>query len=234
MLKEQLYQDLYVQTDKMKSKFASFKVAVQRDLESSGIEVETIVDFLVGYDDSFETVLSSCTRMSPLFRKIGKFMSFFDYNILEYLIENYGSDSIKERLKEYEGLFKDFSKRRVIECPSDAFGESEESERVVTLVSDKTLDALTLEDLKKFKYKVNSILGNKLIKVLRVEGGSVKITFRMFEFDKFSITEEQRILLQREGVISITYGDQHIEILLSGEFINFVSSCSIFIILAYS
>ena len=208
LLKEQLYQRLYHETKRMKLEFASLKVDIQQDLEDSGVEIEKIIDFLVGYDDNFETDISSCTRMSPLFRKIGKFVSFFDYDVLEYLIDKYGSDSIKKRLKEYEDLFEAFSKRRVIECPSDAFGESEESERVVTLISDKVLDSLTLEDLKKFKYKVNSILGNKLIKVLRVEGGSVKITFRMFEIDKLIITEEQRLALQREGVISITYGDQ--------------------------
>ena len=212
LLKEQLYQRLYHETRKMKWEFASLKADTQHDLGSSGIEVEEIVDFLVGYDDNFESAISSCTRMSPLFRKIGKFMSFFDYDVLERLVERYGSDSIKKRLREYEDIFEAFSKRRVIECPSDAFGDSEESERVVTLISDKTLDALTLEDLKKFKYKVNSILGNKLIKVLRVEGGSVKITFRIFEIDKFNITEEQRIILLQEGVISITYGNQHIKV----------------------
>ena len=212
LLKEQLYQRLYHETETMKLEFASLKVDIQQDLERSGIDIEVVIDFLVGYDDNFETVISNCTRMSPLFRKIGKFISFFDYRVLEYLVDKYGPDSIKKRLKEYEVLLKEFSKRRVIECPSDTFGESEKSERVVTLISDKILDSLTLEDLKKFKYKVNSILGNKLIKVLRVEEGSVKITFRMFEIDKFSITEEQRISLQQEGVISITYGDQHIDI----------------------
>ena len=217
MLKDKLYQDLSDQTDKMKWAFSSLKKGLQHDLERSGIEVEEIVDILVGYDKHFKTVLSNCTRMSPLFREIGEYMSFFDYNILEYLIDEYGSDTIKKRLKKYEDEFEDFSKRRVIECPSNAFGESEKSEKVVKLISDKELDKLTVADLRKFKQRVYRILGYKLIKVVKVEGGSVKITFRMFEIDKISITKEQRISLQREGVISITYGDQHIDLLTSCE-----------------
>ena len=202
----------------MKWEFASFKIDVQHDLERSGIEVEEIVDILTGYDYHFETLLSKCTQMSDLFRKIGKFMSFFDYNTLENLIDKYGSDSIKKRLKKYEGTFEDFSKRRVIECPSNAFGESKKSEKVVKLISDKVLDDLTVAGLRKFKQRVYRILGYKLIKVVNVEGGSVTITFRMFEIDQLIITEEQRILLHREGVISITYGDQYFDMLELGGF----------------
>ena len=77
--------------------------------------------------------MSNVSQISQENRKIC--VIFFDCDVLAYLIDKYGSDLIKKRLKEYEGLFKEFSKRRVIECPSNAFGEREESERVVTLIS---------------------------------------------------------------------------------------------------
>ena len=85
---------------------------------------------------------------------------------------------------------------------------------MLVLVADRIIENLTVDDLKKFKHTMNEIMGNKLVKVLRVKGGSVIITFRMFEVEdeNFVITDEQQQTLQREGVIRIIYGEKCFDI----------------------
>ena len=205
-----LQQRLYQETNKLKFQFGSLMYDMVEDLEKQ-LSTEKIRNALVFYDSNFKNVLSNCTSFDSVFLKVREFVSFFDYDLLEHLIERFGSDSIKKVLDEYKGHFKAFAKRRVTECPSNAFdgGEQESSEKVLVLVADKIIKDLTVEELKKFKHRINSILGGKLVKVLLVKGGSICLTFRMFEDKNFTITEEQRQALLKESVISITYGNQY-------------------------
>ena len=209
MLRERLYEE----TDKLKFNFGSLMFDLQTDLEEK-LSLEQVVNILVYYEKNFTGVFDDCNTFSKVFRKVRGFVSFFDYDLLEYLIKKYGSDAMKKELESYNSYFQEFSKRRVNECPSNAFGESDEcesSEQVLVLVADKIIEELTVDELKKFKRRINRVMGNKLVKVICVKGGSICITFRIFEERNFIITEKQRQDLQREGVISITYGDRYFE-----------------------
>ena len=208
MLKECLYEE----TNKLKLNFASLMFKMMEDLEQR-LSVRQVVDILVFYEKNYEAVLVECASFSEVFRKVRGFVSFFDYDLLEHLIDEHGSDAIKKELDKYKGYFREFSKRRIIECPSNTFADhdSGSSEKVLVLVADRIIEDLTLDELKIFNRRVNKVLGNKLVKLVRYKGGSLCLTFQMFEDRNFIITEEQRQALQREGVISITYGDQHFD-----------------------
>ena len=204
MLKERLYEE----TDKQKFKFGSLMFELQMDLEKR-LSMDQVVDILVFYNKDFEGVFDECTTFSKVFRKVRDFVSFFDYDLLENLIDEHGSNAIKTKLAKYKDSFREFAKRRVTESPINAFDESDSCERVevLVIVADKIIEDLTLDELKKFKRRINRIMGGKLVKVICVEGGSICITFRIFKDRNFIITEEQRQALQGEGVINITYGD---------------------------
>ena len=209
MLKENLYRE----TNRLKFKFASLMLKVQKDLESKRLP-EKEFNILVFYDKNYAGVFHECTDFSSIFRKLRDFVSFFDYDLLEQLINEFGSDAIKTELDKYKGDFQVFSKRRVIECPSNAFADHDSGspEKVLVVVADKNIEDLTLDELKKITCRINEIMGNKLVKVLRVKGGSICITFQIFEDRNFVISEKQRQALQKEGVISITYGDHSCDI----------------------
>ena len=194
MLRERLYEE----TDKLKFNFASLMFDLKRDLERR-LSVEEVVDILVFYDKKkFVGVFAECTSFSAVFRKVRGFVSFFDYDLLEHLIDRYGSDLIKKELDEYKSYFLEFSQRRVTECPSNAFSDSGSSEKVLVLIADKIIEDLTLDELKAFNRRVNKILGNKLVKLVHVIRGSICLTFQIFEDSNFVITEEQRQALQKE------------------------------------
>lgn len=202
-LKERLYEE----TKKIKFNFASFMFDLRKDLEKS-LETEDVVEFLVYYNKNLEPLLSNCNSLSDVLKKVRKFVSFFDFDLLEHLCDKFGSDDIKRKLQVYKDYFEAFSKRRVIECPSDAFGECGESEEVLILVADKTIEDLTVDELKKFKYRVNKILGDKLVRVLSVQGGCIIISFETFKMDEFVFTQEQKEALKDEGVTKISRGNQ--------------------------
>ena len=201
------------ETEKIKSEFTTLMFHLQRDLESV-LPLETLVNFLILHDTHYERILENCDSFAKVFCTLKKLaVNFFNYNLLELLINTFGSDAIKEKLEGYIGCFRAFSQRLVIECPIDAFGEYEPSENNLVLVAGKDFDALTLDDLKKFELRINKILSNKLVMLQCVKRKSISLTFRVFEDKNFNITEEQRQALQKEGVISITYGYQHFYIL---------------------
>ena len=212
MLKARLDEE----TKQIKLKFASLMFNLQRDLEST-LPLGDLVKYLVLYDTSYERVLGDCSSFDAVFLKLRKLaVNFFDYELLQQLIVEFGSVTIKETLEEYKGCFIEYSRRLVRECPSNTFDECEPSENNLVLVAGKDFDTLTLDALKKFELKVNTVLGNQFVMMLCVKKESICITFRMFENKNFSITEEQRQALQRESVLSITYGDQCFDILQKG------------------
>lgn len=203
LLKERLYKE----TEKLKFKFASLMFNLQKDLENR-LQTEDVVNFLVFYDNKFEPLLSHCTRIAQVFIKVRNFVSFFDYDLLEQLIGELGSSTIKQKLKEYTESFEVFSKRRVCECPNDTFGKVEESEKVCIIKTDQNIEILTVEEMKKLKYQLNQILDSKVFILLRVEEGCLQLVFRCFNQDEYTVTMEQVQALQKLGVISLTYGHQ--------------------------
>ena len=208
---------LYEETDQLKAKFASLIFDLQEDLEEK-LQVDKLVDFLIHYNPAFEVQLRECTNFSEVFRKIRHFVSFFDYDILEHLIRKFClTGFVEKELQAYKVSFEAYSERLVRECPSNAFGDPDKSEKVFVIISDKTIDNMTIKKLRKFKHNLNKILGNKLAKILCIEGGSIKLVFRTFEDYDLKLTEQQCLELRNEDVISITYGKQYIEISKSGE-----------------
>ena len=208
MFKERLYSE----TRAMIFKFSTLTIRLEEDLEKS-LSMDKMVNILVSINSSFKGVLEDCRSFATVFRIVIECVSFFDYNLLEHLIDTYGSDELKQKLKEYKNHFEKFAKRRVIECPSNAFSDSdcESAGKVYVMVADKNIEDLTLDELKKFNFRLQTIMDGKLVKLLRVKGGSICLTFCTFE-DKIAISEEQRQALWKEGVVSIMFGDQHFDI----------------------
>lgn len=226
------------ETTQMKVQFASLMFDVQKDLEAN-VETEDVISFLAFCDKTFATLLNDCTRTAQVFRKMINFTSFFDYDLLERLIVKFGSTPIKENLKEYKDCFATFSKRRVCECPNNAFGDSEDSEKVWVFKTDKIFGDLTVEEIKQLNYRINKILGEKVIRILRITKGCVEITYRILNLNIFDLTSEQQQALNKVGVTSISYGDFFIDISKSGNFdipIALWSVCKIYslFILYYS
>ena len=146
-------------------------------------------------------------------------MSFFDYKLLKILAKYLGSNEIKKKFKKYKSHFQEFSKRHICECPSDLFGESETADSAVekpqktyVIKIDRSVEKFTLKELENLKCKMNEILGQKFLKVVKVEDGCVQVTFRTFSNSDFVVSDEQQRALSSLGIITVSCGSKSIHI----------------------
>ena len=193
------------QTNDIKGVFSGLLVHLKQDIESTA-KLDDVVLFLTNNikDKGFEEVMYNCKNLSEVFRHLSNFVSFFDFYLVKLLTHHFGSPAMKKKLEKYKIRFQKYSKRRVCECPKDAFGEVEKADKIFKIKTDKILETFTLDDLDKLQHEIRKILGHKLIRLLKVEDGCIELTFRVFNCDDFDISEDQKQALNDLGVLSVT------------------------------
>ena len=204
-------QKLKDKTEKLKERFTSLVFELQKDIEKSTTLVKDVIT-LLNLNPKLEELLKDCRNLTEVFRTISKYVSFFDYRLIRTLARKFGSATTIKRLKVYMQKFQEYSKSCVCECPSDAFGDVEDSEKVYAIKIDRSIQTLTVDELEKLEYEMNKILGHELLRLLKVEEGCVKLLFRTFQYEDWTITEEQQQALRRHGVLSIKYGNKAVNI----------------------
>ena len=197
------------QTNEIIGVFSGLLLQLKHDIESTA-KLEDIVLLLsqasISKDDGFKESLRACKSLAEVFNLLTDFISFFNYDLVKLLTHHFGSPAMKKKLKKYKKRFQKYSKRRVCECPKDAFGEAKESDNIYKIKTDKVLEKLTVEDLDKLEHEIRKILGHKLLHLLKVEDGCIELTFRVFNCDNFDISEDQKQALSDLGVLSVTCG----------------------------
>ena len=100
------------------------------EISSSKLTIDKIVIFLLSKtvfrtEDTLRTELSRATSMVDILKVIcGRLISFFNYEILEEIINKYGSPADKEKLTDYLLKFNDYCKHNVFEVPQSKFHPS--------------------------------------------------------------------------------------------------------------
>ena len=203
---------LYRESEKIKKKFTAFMFNLQKDLEKNS-KLEDIINLLVFYDKALAGKLSNSNSIALVFRNIRQYVSFFDYELLKVLAKHLGSSELKKKLVKYKMSFQEFAKRHICECPTDVFGDSESTdEKVYVIKIDRSMEDLTLEELKTLQRKMNEILGQRFLKPLKVQDGCVQVTFQTFHDNKLIITAKQQQALSKLGILNITCGSEFIDI----------------------
>ncbi len=202
--------DLKDQTEVIDRSFCTLVLNLKKDIEKSCTLEDVITLLILKYD--LEKLLSDCKNLTEVFRKIKKYFSFFDFGLIKLLAHNFGSSTFKKKLKKYKKKFQNYSKRRVCECPGDAFGSAEDSEKVYNIKTEEDFKTLTVEQLEKLEYEMNKILGHKLLRLLSINEGCVELTFRVSLEDELTVTEEQQQALRKLNILCISFGDTIVEI----------------------
>ena len=195
------------QTNDIKGVFSGLLVHLKQDMESTA-KLEDVILLLTNNikDKGFEEVMYNCKNISVVFRHLSNFVSFFDFGLVKLLTHHFGSPAMKKKLKKYKIKFQNYSKRRVCECPKDAFGEAKESDNVniYKIKTDRALETFSVEDLDKLQHEIRKILGHKLLRLLKVEDGCIELTFRVFNCNDVDISEYQKQALGDLGVLTLT------------------------------
>ena len=206
------------ETIRIKKSFVSFVFDLKRNIEETS-KMEDVITLLQFYDsNNFKELLSECKNLTEVFEKISHFVSFFDYDLIKLLTRKLGSNAIKKKLYKYKKKFQDFSKRRLCECPSNAFGDGadDKSEKVYVIKTDKSLESLTVNEVQTLERSMNRILGYEFLRLLRVEDGCVQLTFRTLrKGDMLPVPSQDRVALRKLGVLSIRFGGQIVDMMES-------------------
>ena len=136
--KAELEAQLILSADSMRKKFASLLLSVVHSLKRQGIdprELATAILALTEYDDPAigkpllerdKDALMKAQTVDHAFDVLRPHMTFFNYEILEFLIEEMGSFNDKHKLQKFLQEFRRFCRRSVFEIPPNVLGHSAE------------------------------------------------------------------------------------------------------------
>ena len=198
---------------------SKFYISLKRDSEVALGDLKIHLMALEAFDDDEEhrsvfheqkDKLESAATLDEVFKVIKPFCSFFNYNLVKYMINLLGSDDDKTELETYETKFEEYAKRRVCESPRLASPTAEQMNVYVKLES-RFSDNYSLVDLQKFRIEISKILkvSPYVMRLCCIEKGCIKLTFQIPRFVEqrlFPLTSEQESSLLQRGVVQLICG----------------------------
>ena len=173
--------------------------------------------------DEYSDEIKRAKTLSEIFNILSAYWNYLNFEILEYIIEHYGTSDDNERLKSYKEELCKFCKRRIFELPSsescssngNPLSPKEEKFNVKFNVSED----ITCEAILQMRGRIAEILHVKLaaLIIVRVKAGCVQLTFLIPKFvaqEIFPLSDDQTSALSRDvAVIRLECGDYVFEVL---------------------
>ena len=236
--KEKLHQRLYAESMDITFKFQDLFSSTVLSLKERGTSPQVLYTHLVclgsvkpAYHDPKQPVLRhyfpqlrTAERIEEAMGIVGDYCSFFNFGIIELVIDKLGTTEDKANLTKYRKDFSDYARRHVYECPSE-LGAMSDGNAELFMTLDETYDNYTVSSLQLFVRKLAEILklsSDAALKLCKIELGSLKLTFQIPVFvkeDIFPLSVDQKRALAGLGVIHLSCGDSN--------FTNEVPSCCI-------
>ena len=224
---EELKIRLCVESEDIVRKFGRLHSGVYESLCKRNVPVDKLVTHLLSlgtFDPvykasqkpalhNFSQELRSAQSIEDVLYIIRDYISFFNYQVIEHIVEGLGTDQDRAELQNYKRDFGEYSKRRVYECPPE-YGPKSDAEHVDLVVKlDSVFEEFTIKELMKFQYRLGRkfcVSSQSVLRLCRVEGGCVQLIFQVPSFvqqEIFPLSSEQESALAAEGVIRLTCGD---------------------------
>jgi hypothetical protein len=228
--KEKLHQTLYAESVDIIFEFQELFSSTTQSLDERNISPKALYTHLVclgslkptlSYDDPKQPALKhyfpqlrTAERIEEAMGIIGDYCSFFNFRIVELIINKLGTTKDKANLTKYKKDFSDYARRHVYECPSE-LGATTDGNAELFMTLDETYDNYTVSSLDLFVRKLAEILklsSDAALKLCRIELGSLKLTFQIPVFvqeDIFPLSIDQKRALAGLGVVHLSCGDYH-------------------------
>lgn len=222
--KRKLHQTLYSESFEIMCKFQDLFSSTVKSFKDRKIHSKHIVSHLMvlgpvepAYEDLGYPVLR---RILPGLRnkddtdevmyEINYYCSYFNFHMLERIIDKLGTEKDKANLTRYKAEFCNYAERHVFMCPSEVGAVSEgRAKMFVTL--DETYDNCTLSHLEVFNAQLRKILNISDIELqlCRIKPGSVKLTFQIpLDLQQiFPLSKDQEMALTKIGILQLSCGD---------------------------
>ena len=218
---------LCVESEDMVRKFGHLRSRVYESLCERNVPVDKLVTHLLSlgaFDpvhmesqkpalQTFFQELRNARSIEDVLYIIRNCISFFNYHVIEHIVNELGTDQDRAELQNYERDFNEYSKRRVCECPPE-YGPKSDADHVNLVVKKASVyEEFTVKELKKFEYRLSRIFcvtPPSVLRLCRVEEGCLQLIFQVPSFvqqEIFPLSSEQESALAAEGVIRLTCGD---------------------------
>ena len=214
--REELEHRLRIESKDIMQEFHILRNKFFNSIEEQKIAVDKLVEYLE--DEAPDCLPRRDVDSEPMTLKevkqlIKRNSSFYDYQLVKYMIKLTGKDSDRDQLKEYEEAFSAYAKRRVYECPAilhTSPGDRTKTELHVKL--DSMYDHCKLEELQDFQYRLWSILGISVYtcQLKKVEKGCFLLTYLIpyqVQNTVFSLSDQQENALVELGVHQLICGN---------------------------
>ena len=224
--KQQLYQKLYAESEDMMYKFQDLFTSTTDSLRSREVHVRELTRHLecLGhlkptFKDSSEPALKqqlpqlkTMELIDDAMSVVKNYCSFFNYRMLEHLIQKIGSQQDKENLAKYKVEFAKYGERHVFECPSEVAKIHETGHANMFVTLDEAFDDCSVNHLSAFVSNLQKVLNipNLTLRLCHISPGSLRLTFQLPHFVQqaiFPLSYEQKAALSDLGVVQLSCGD---------------------------
>ena len=102
--------------------------------------------------------LEAADTIPKVFLVLKDYFSFFNYHIIEHIIEKLGTEEDKAELQRYKENFSQYAKRRIFECPPEFGPVSDADHADVFVIVDSQYENYTVAEIGRFPHKLSEIL----------------------------------------------------------------------------
>ena len=211
--REELEHRLRMESKDIRQEFHILRNKFFDSIEEQKVAVDKLVEYLE--DEVSDRLLQYKVDSEPMTLKkvkqlIKQSSSFYDYQLIKYMIKLTGTDKDRDQLKQYEEAFLVYAKCRIYECPS-TFCNSDDTDSELHVKLDSMYDNRKLEELKDFQYRLCSILRISVYvcRLKSVEKGCFLLTFLIpchVQDTVFPLSIEQETALLELRVRKLTCG----------------------------
>ena len=157
--------------------------------------------------------LKAAKTVYESFLVLKDYFSFFNYHIIEHIIEELGTEDDKAKLHRYKEDFNQYAKRRIFECLPELGPVSDVNHADIFVKVDSHYENYSVAEIEGFRHKLSEILhlsSQGILRLCRVDKGCFQLMFQVPSFvqqEILPLTREQERALAAMGVIRITCGE---------------------------
>ena len=219
--------EITTQFQQISKKYASLTSSLRSSLKQQGITPAQLAEKLMDLEgfvplrkgekhrllEDRVSEFSEARSIEKIFLILKEYCSFYNHEIIKYIVEELGTKDDKAKLEKYREDFTEYCRRSVFECPFSS--GSEKSSHFVDLVmkvdSDTVIERYSVKALELFHTQVAKLLQvtKYTLHLWSVEQGCLKLTFHIPRFLKmviFPLSAYQKSSLKELGVAKLDCG----------------------------
>ena len=224
--KELLRQKLYSESEDMMYKFQDLFTSTTNSLRVRKIPVKELAGHLkcLGHlKPTFKDIgqlplrqylvdLEKKESLDDAMSVINLYCSFFNYRMLEHIINKLGVEQDRVNLARYKEDFARYGERHIFECPAVVGEMSEEGQANMFVTLDDSFDNCNVNHLYAFVSNLEKVLrmDNVSLRLCRIAPGSLKLIFQLplsVQREIFPLSCDQESALAGLGVVHLSCGD---------------------------